>query len=421
MGTPHANEVPTTARYVTLGYLCGLTLILYLDRMCIGKAAPFIQDELRLTDWQMGCVHAAFMVAYGLFEVVTGHWGDRYGSRRVLVRIVLWWSAFTALTGAAGGFLSLVAVRFLFGAGEAGALPNVSRVVDRWFPLDARGRVRGLVHTPALVGGMTAPLMTAYLIEAIGWRWVFAVFGLLGVLWAALFARWFRDSPADHPAVNRTERDLIGPPPTAHPAGRLPVRAILASRNVWLLSGVLAAGSSCVSLVFAWYPTYLEQVRGVSNVASGWWSSLVMSGGVLGCLCGGWLADRAKRMADPRWAFPAVGCPAFAFAATAVALSVLSEGVGWKSGLLAAACFGIHCHAASWWGANSVMSGPHSAAVFGVINSAGVLAAAATQVTFGAVPREHWGTAFLAVAGVLALGAACWVQVDVRRSVFPAD
>ena len=94
----------SNARHVTLAYLCGLTLILYLDRMCIGKAAPFIQDELGLSDERMGYIHAAFMLSYGLFEVVTGHWGDRFGSRRVLIRIVLWWSAFTALTGAAGGF-----------------------------------------------------------------------------------------------------------------------------------------------------------------------------------------------------------------------------------------------------------------------------------------------------------------------------
>jgi MFS family permease len=299
------SEPPTNARYVTLGYLGGLTLILYLDRMCIGKAAPFIQDELGLVDWQMGCVHAAFMLAYGLFEVVTGHWGDRFGSHRVLIRVVVWWSIFTALTGVVGGFVTLLVVRFLFGAGEAGALPNASRVIDRWFPESTRGRVRGFVNTPALVGGMAAPLLTAYLIEAIGWRWVFAVFGSVGVVWALLFSRWFHDAHAEHPSVNAAGRELIGPPPAVAHAGHLPLRPIPGSRNVWLLSGVLASGSCCVNLLFAWYPTYLERVRGVSNVESGWWNSFIMFGGAAGCLAGGWFADVARRRVHN----PPVGVP----------------------------------------------------------------------------------------------------------------
>ncbi len=421
MGAPEPDR-PTSARYVTLTYLCGLTLVLYLDRMCIGKAAPFIQDELRLADWQIGLVHAAFMLAYGLFEVVTGHWGDRFGSRRVLIRIVLWWSVFTALTGAVAGFAALLLVRFLFGAGEAGALPNVSRVIDHWFPPTARGRVRGFVHTPALVGGMVAPLATAYLIELLGWRWVFAVFGSLGVVWALLFGRWFRDRPADHPAVNAAERELIGPPPAAAHPGRLPLRPILRSRNVWLLSGVLASGSCCVYLMFAWYPTYLEKVRGVSNVESGWWKSLIMFGGAAGCLAGGWVADLARRhVPNPRWTFPVVGGPAFALAAAALALGAFANAVEWKSAFLAVACFGIHCHAGSWWGANSAMSAPHTAAVFGVINSFGVLSAAVAQVAFGSVPRERWDAAFLASAGLLAVGSLCWLSVDVRKPVFPVE
>jgi len=409
----------TKTRYVALGYLSGLTLILYLDRMCIGKAAPFIQDELRLNDGQMGFVHAAFMLAYGLFEVITGHWGDRYGSRRVLIRIVIWWSVFTALTGVVNGFLMLLLVRFLFGAGEAGALPNVSRVINNWFPAADRGRMRGFVQMPALVGGIIAPLLTAYLIEAVGWRMVFGIFGMVGVVWALFFARWFREYPANHPDVNAAEREQIGPPPVTLHEKSLPLRAIARSRNVWLLSGVLASGSICVYMIFAWYATYLEKVRGVSNVESGWWNSAIMLGGALGCLAGGWLADVAHRnISNRRWVFPSVGGGGFALAALAMAVGVALEPVSWKSICFAIACFGIHCHGASWWGANSEMSGHHSAAVFGVINSMGVLAAAVAQVAFGQVSREYWWAAFLASSGFLALGSICWFCVDVRRHVF---
>src|SRR5262249_38535458 len=93
------RERPTRARYGVLAFLCGLAFVPYIDRICISKAAPLIEAELGLSHTAMGFVFGAFTVAYGLFEVPTGRWGDRYGSRGVLTRIVLWWSACTALTG----------------------------------------------------------------------------------------------------------------------------------------------------------------------------------------------------------------------------------------------------------------------------------------------------------------------------------
>src|SRR5687767_10791228 len=115
---------PTRARLTVLAFLCTLTFILYLDRVCIQQALPAIEAELNLTTMQQTYVLMAFQFAYGVFEVPMGHWGDRIGSRAVLTRIAVCWSAFTALTGACTGLWSLLVVRFLFGIGEAGALPN---------------------------------------------------------------------------------------------------------------------------------------------------------------------------------------------------------------------------------------------------------------------------------------------------------
>jgi len=143
---------PTRARFLLVLWLCGLSSILYLDRICMSQAVVPIQKELNLTNTEISYVMMAFSLAYGLFEVPSGRLGDRLGSRLVLTRIVIWWSAFTACTGACTGFWSLLSVRFLFGIGEAGAFPNAARVISRWFPITERGRVQGIMLAAAQFG-----------------------------------------------------------------------------------------------------------------------------------------------------------------------------------------------------------------------------------------------------------------------------
>jgi len=199
---PDSTSRPTKIRFVVLVLLCSLAFVLYIDRVCISQAAVPIKEELGLSDTQMSFVFMAFTLAYGLFEVPTGHWGDRVGSRAVLTRISIWWSAFTALTAACNQFWTLLVVRFLFGAGEAGALPNMARVVARWFSTAERGRIQGLIQTSMLLGGAAAPAVAAWLIALLGWRGAFLVFGSLGIVWAAVFWLYFRDEPAHHWAIN---------------------------------------------------------------------------------------------------------------------------------------------------------------------------------------------------------------------------
>ena len=135
----------THARGVVLVFAFLLAVVTYLDRICIAAAAPFIMDDLHLTVLQMSAVFSAFTLAYSLFEIPSGWLGDTRGPRRVLTRIVLWWSGFTMLTAAARGFTSLVSIRFLFGAGEAGAFPNMARSFSRWFPRSERGTANGVL------------------------------------------------------------------------------------------------------------------------------------------------------------------------------------------------------------------------------------------------------------------------------------
>src|SRR3984893_6655188 len=129
----NSNEAPTNVRFGVLTFACALSMITYLDRVCFGTVAPFIQSEFELDDDKLGLLFGAFTLAYAGFEVPTGWLGDVFGPRKTLIRIVLWWSFFTALTGSIGlkvggivlgGLGTLIVIRFLFGIGEAGAYPN---------------------------------------------------------------------------------------------------------------------------------------------------------------------------------------------------------------------------------------------------------------------------------------------------------
>ena len=264
-----AADKPTTIRYTILVLLASMAFILYLDRVCIGQAAPSIQQELELSDEEMGLIFGAFTIAYGIFEIPTGHWGDRYGSRGVIARIVIWWSVFTSLTGFAWNMSSMMVTRFLFGAGEAGALPNTARVLRMWFPDHARGRAQGIIATSMMVGGTLAPIVTIQLISNFGWRMTFVILGAVGVVWSALFYWYFRDDPAEHSGTNEAERKLIsaGKASAGHAAHTPPVRwgEVLTTPNVWLLGGIMSCSAGVYYAIFSWYPTYLQKGWGVAK------------------------------------------------------------------------------------------------------------------------------------------------------------
>src|SRR4030095_16847471 len=113
--------------------------------------------------------------------------------------------AFTMLTGAARGFQSLVTIRFLFGAGEAGAFPNIARSFSRWFPARERGRANGVMFLGSRLGGMLSAPVALVIIARWGWRESFVIFGLIGTVWAAAWYAWYRDRPEEHPAMTREE------------------------------------------------------------------------------------------------------------------------------------------------------------------------------------------------------------------------
>jgi MFS family permease len=419
------------ARYGVLFFLCTLALILYIDRVCIGQAAKPIREELNLSKDDMSWVLMAFTLAYCLFEVPTGHWGDRFGSRGVITRIVIWWSVFTALTGAAPEFWSLIVIRFLFGAGEAGAFPNAARVVMQWFPSGERGLARGAITTMSFVGAAISFPLSSFLMEHVGWRWTFGVFGLVGALWAILFYWWFRDDPNEHPAANTAERELIGHRPHAESREEhlsIPWGRVLTSPNVWLLGTIMTVGATLFYMQFQWFSTYLQEARGQSESRAALLTSVVVAGGAVGCIVGGLLFDLiVHHSTERRWTRRLCGGSALFLAATCVGAVRFADSAVLAALLNAGALFFLQVSIPTWWAVVAEISGKHGASMWGLMNSLAGFGILLTTRWIGwlVTAREHsdlspieaWRPVFDGVAAGLALGAVCWMLVDATRSI----
>src|SRR5919201_2484116 len=235
----------TRTRYRVVALATMLAMVTYLDRVAIGTLAPTTRRDLGLTAVEMGWVFTVFQLAYGLFEVPTGRWADRVGTRSVVARIVIWWSALTAATAAAFNYPIMLVVRFLFGVGEAGAWPCVARTFSRWIPQRERGRAQGVFFAGAhLVAGLTPAVIVGGgllgswwpgLLSVMSWRGVFVAFGLVGLVWVAVWLYWFRNDASEHPGVNGDELALSvasRPRESAHPSGLAYWGELIRSRNM---------------------------------------------------------------------------------------------------------------------------------------------------------------------------------------------
>lgn len=446
------DQRPTTVRYGVMGYLCSLAFILYIDRICIGQAGTAMMAELGISKTMWAVVGVAFQIAYGIFEPMTGHWGDRFGSRRVLIRIVLWWSAFTALTGcvfnfswpivgaiAFNGFYLLLIIRFLFGAGEAGALPNAARVISIWFPPGNRGPAQSLISFCAQIGGAAAPTVAALLIKSpyVGWRWAFVIFGSLGVVWVWFFSRGFHDNPQDHPEINEAELSYIeaGRPskgsskPEEH---HLPWGLVASNPNIWLLGIINSCTSFFSYMLFLWFPTYLKEGRGLGEVASGPIGSLPYLFGAIGVLSGGFLGDiLTRRLGSRRLALGGMGTVGLLLAGTLVAGSVSIDNTLLAVLMCSVGYFFSYVQLAAWWAAMADVGGKHLGALFGICNMIGLAGGAVSQLFLGWFAdymhaqgysgRAQWDPAFYIYGGVLMLGGTMWFLINPARTVVPDE
>jgi MFS family permease len=414
---------PTHARYRVVALATGLAMITYLDRACIGTLAPSIIRDLGLTTVQMGYVFTLFQLAYALFEIPTAWWADRKGTRAVLSRIVLWWSCLTAATGAAFSYPVLLAVRFLFGVGEAGAWPCVARTFSRWIPRRERGTAQGIFFAGAhLVGGLT-PALVLWLLRFLSWRQIFVCFGAIGLLWTAVWLTWFRNDPSEHPGVNAEELRLIvseRPPDSGHSEGLAYWRTLLASRNVLALCVMYIPNCMIFYFCITWLPTYLRVRHGFDATNLAIFAGLPLVVSMPGDLLGGLVTDRLVSRYGLRLGRCGLGAVAYSIAGVALLGAAASSTPVVAATLIAVATGLTMFTLGAAWGTVMEVGRNHVAVVGATMNSVGNLAAMLNPliVAYSVQWFGSWNLPLYLMGVLFLVGAFCWTLVDPARPVF---
>jgi MFS family permease len=400
-----------------LGLLTLLSVITYLDRVCISVAGPRMQEALNIGPAAWGWVTGVFVISYAVFEIPMGVLGDRIGPRRVLTRIVLWWSAFTTLTGFVAGYYPLLLTRLLFGAGEAGAYPNASVVVARWFPVHERGRAFGVIMMAGQIGGAIAPLLVVPIQIHYGWRACFYVFGIVGIAWSGIWYSWFRDLPAQKPGVSQAEiAEAPAAIETAHQ--KLPWAVALRSANMWAVLGVALCYMYTYYFFQSWFHTYLVNARGF-NERNLLLSSLpyFIAGGAN--LAGGLLSKALVKRIGLKWGRCSIGLGSLSVSGLAIIAVMLTPDQLGAMILLTLAYAGITFQQPIMFAACLDIGGPYAGAMVGAMNTAAQVGAFASSVTFGYLVEKYsnYDLPFIPMAVLLLIGAALWFKVDPTKQL----
>jgi MFS family permease len=408
-----------------MGFAIALAIITYVDRVCISMTAGDIRRDLGFGPKEMGWVFSAFTLSYALFEIPGGWMGDRYGPKNVLLKVVSLWSVFTMATGWAWNLGSMLFCRFLFGAGEAGCFPNLTKIFTIWLPSADRIRAQGILWLSARWGGAFTPLLVTAVLHFVNWRWAFGIFGLLGLGWAVAFARWFRDRPADHPGVNAAELAMLdGADQNAPGHGAVPWGKFLRSPSVWMLWLQYAALSYGWYFYITWLPTYLREARGLPLGQSALLAILPLFFGGIGCFVGSWTARSLAGRIGVATARRIVTISGLAAAGGLLLLVTQVQNPVLAVITLAFASFANDLAVPNGWGSCMDIGGRHAGSLSGSMNMMGNIGGFLGPIVVGyildhgrtatnAVPSlASWNTAFFVTAAVYGVAAASWIFLD---------
>ena len=408
---------PTRVRHKVLWLTVAAYMITYMDRVVISTAAPAIQEEYGFSLVTMGWIFASFQIAYALFQIPGGWLGDKFGPRRALTGIVVWWSSFTAATALTWSASSMIVCRFLFGMGEAGAFPIATRSLSRWMLPAERGWAQGVTHAGARLGGALTPAFVVFLIVHFGWRAPFFIFALVGLGWAAFWFWFYRDTPTEHRGVNPAEQLLIAEAlgdTSVKARGAVPWRALLGNSQMWVLSAMYFCYAYSIGIFLTWFPKYLNDARDFSLVEMGIYASAPLMAGVVGDMAGGWVSDRLlERSGDLRSARRVVAIAGFLLAAATIPLAVLATDpmicVAW----FCIAVFGLELTVGVSWAVTLDIGGSFAGSVSAVMNTFGNIGGALASVATGyIVAHSGWDPAFFVLAILSFVAAMLFLRID---------
>jgi sugar phosphate permease len=406
-------------------------LVTYLDRVNISTAAPQISKEFGFDKVTIGLIFSAFVWAYAAFQIPGGWLSDRFGARAVLTGVVGYWSIMTAATAAAFSAASFIAVRFLFGIGEAGAFPGATRAMQLWYPQSERGFVQGVTHSASRLGAAIAPPLVVLIMSRLGWRWVFLICGAIGLVWALWWILTYRNLPEEHGLVNKAElqnirgtdaKGQIKPPPIEKQTN-VPWGTLLRSPNMWAIMCAYFTYVYCLWIFLSWLPSYLIEFRHFTLLKVGLLASLPLWAGVVGDTAGGLATDwLLKRTGSAKLARRVVaiigllGCAAFIVPAALTADAYLAVYC------LTISMFFLECTIGPSWAVSMDTGGRYSGTVSGTMNMAGNIGGALSPIVFGVlVQYGSWEAPFIVAALLLVVGAAIWAfWLDPDKHVLPS-
>lgn len=411
---------PTHIRYRVLGLTVLAYMITYIDRVCISNAVPSIQKEFGFSIITMGWILSSFQWGYALFQIPSAWIGDRFGPRRALAAIVTLWSAFTCSITLAWSATSMAMIQFLFGTAESGAFPIATSSLSRWMLPAERGMAQGLTHAGSRLGGAITPFLVVLIIARWGWRAAFFSCASLGVLWAVAWFWYYRNSPAEHSAVNAGELDLIqtglardGRRRSRH----IPWRQILHSPQMWILSGMYFCYAYILGVYLVWFPTYLHAHHGFDLKHMGMYSSLVLMAGVFGDIAGGSISDFwAKRTGNLKIARRVIGCGGFLLSALCMVPATLTTHPYVCLWFSCGAIFGLELTVGVSWAITLDIGEHFAGSVSSVMNTCGNIGGATGSALSGyLVKLIGWNAPFLLMAGLSFLGAVLYLRINAGR------
>lgn len=365
-------------RYTMVGLCACATFICYIDRVNISVAIIPMAEEFGWDQSTRGLILSSFFLGYLLTQVAGGWLADRFGGKVVLGFGVVFWSAFTIITppAAFAGLSLLLLARIGMGLGEAVTFPSIYSLFSRWLPVTERTRAIGLNASAIPLGTVFALLLTPVIVLALGWEWVFYLFGAVGIVWFVFWQRLAATEPSDHPRVDQAELAAIRGEQTSEGAAQAPpLKAMLASTAVWAIIVSHFCSNWGTYVLLSWLPTYFTEGLGVDFAAVGVATMFPALASFLFLNVAGWVTDKLIAAWPGRLTYVRKLMQFIGFGGSAIVLAVVGyvESVMWAIVLM---CIGnvVGAFAMGGWGSNHMDIAPkHAGTLMGITNTAGTI------------------------------------------------